>query len=331
MRQELFIARHRAEWDAFEQWLDARAAKPRRAREERRWYGLPDDDMPAAYRRLCHQLGLARRRGYSPLLCDRLQMLMQRGHAALYRAPPPRWRRALGFLLVDFPRLVRAERGCMAAAAVLFGLPLVAMFVALQLRPELVNTVFDPGQIAQFEAMYDPAASTHRLGRDSETDLAMFGHYVFNNITIGLRSFASGLVAGVGPVVVLGFNGVVIGAVAGHLQVVGHGDPFWRFVAGHSALELTAIVIAGGAGLRLGLDLIAPRRRRRIDALMDGGRRGARLCLGVFAMLLLAAFVEAFWSSIGWIPAPVKFGVGGALWLLVGLWLALGGRGHDAH
>lgn len=330
MRQELFIARHQAEWAAFEAWLDARAARPRRARAERRWHGLPDEDVPAAFRRLCQQLGIARRRGYSPLLCERLQALMQRGHNVLYRPPAPRWQRVVAFVLAGFPKLVRAERGCVLAAALLFGLPLVAMFIAIQFRPELVHTVFAPTQIAEFESMYDPADASGRLGRDSGSDLAMFGYYVFNNISIGLRSFASGLLAGLGPVLVLGFNGVVIGTVAGHLQVIGHGDPFWRFVAGHSALELTAIVIAGGAGLRLGLNLLAPGRRQRLDALVDGGRRGAQLSLGALAMLLLAAFVEAFWSSIGWMPASVKYAVGIALWLLVLVWLWRGGQG-DVH
>ena len=154
----------------------------------------------------------------------------------------------------------------------------------------------------------------------------MLGYYVFNNVSIGLRTFASGLVAGIGPIIALGMNGVMAGSVASHLQVVGRGDPFWRFVVGHSAFELTAIVIAGGAGLRLGLELLAPGRRRRGDALVRAGRRGALLCLGVFAMLLVAAFIEAFWSSIGWIPAPVKYGVGAALWLFVLAWLGFGGR-----
>ena len=63
MRQEHFIVRHEAEWLAFEQWLDARATSPRRARADRGWRGVADEDLPAAYRRLCQQLGLARRRG----------------------------------------------------------------------------------------------------------------------------------------------------------------------------------------------------------------------------------------------------------------------------
>lgn len=328
MRQEHFIVRHEAEWLAFEQWLDARAASPRRARADRSWRGLADEDLPAAYRRLCQQLGLARRRGYSPQLVGRLQELMQRGHAVMYRPPLPRWRRAFEFILADMPRLVRAESGAMWASLALFAIPLVASFVAVQVKPELINTLMNTQQVAELEAMYDTASS--KLGRDAESDLMMFGFYIFNNISIGLRTFASGLLAGLGPALALAFNGFMIGGVAGHLQLSGHGDPFWRFVVGHSAFELTAIVIAGGAGLRLGLDLIAPGRRRRVDALVEGGRRGAWLCLGVFAMLLAAAFIEAFWSSIGWIPAMVKYSVGGALWALVLGWLWFGGRDRHA-
>ena len=328
MRQEHFIVRHEAEWLAFEQWLDARAARPRRARADRSWRGLADEDVPAAYRRVCQQLGLARRRGYSPQLVARLQELMQRGHAVMYRPPLPRWQRMFEFFLADMPRLVRAEAGVMWASLALFAIPLVVAFVGVQVKPELIHTVMGAQQVAEMEAMYDPEAA--RLGRAAESDLMMFGHYIMNNISIGLRTFASGLLAGVGPVLTLAFNGVIIGGVAGHLQAAGHGEPFWRFVAGHAAFELSAIVIAGGAGLRLSLDLIAPGRRRRVDALVEGGRRGARLCLGVFVMLVAAAFIEAFWSSIGWIPAWGKYSVGGALWVLVIAWLWFGGRDRHA-
>src|SRR5690606_37776480 len=329
MRQAHFVARHEREWEEFGRWLDARADSPRDARAARGWQGLRDEDMPARYRRLCQQLALALRRGYSPVVTARLQELMQRGHNALYRPASPRWRRALEFLVADFPRLVRAQRGCLWASAALFVASTVAMYLAVRWRPELVHSLFDPRQLAQFESMYDPAAPGARLGRDSGSDLAMFGFYIVNNVSIGFRTFASGLLAGVGSLAALVFNGVVFGAVAAHLQGIGHGDPFWRFVAGHSAPELSAIVVAGTAGLRLGLALVAPGRRSRRDALVESGKVGGKLCIGVFAMLLLAAFVEAFWSSIGSIPGPVKFAVGGALWVLVPGWLGWAGRGKD--
>src|SRR5690348_2907381 len=104
------------------------------------------------------------------------------------------------------------------------------------------------------------------------------------------------------------------------------GGPFWRFVAGHSPFELTALVIAGGAGLHLGLTLLAPGRQRRGPALVAAGWVGAQLALGAFAMLLVAAFIEAYWSSIASLPDPLRFGVAGVLWVLVLAWLWRGGR-----
>ncbi|MET0329716.1 MAG: stage II sporulation protein M [Luteimonas sp.] len=328
MRQEAFVARHAAEWDAFEHWLDAREGSPRRARATRReWNGLADEDMPSRYRRLCQQQALARHRGYSPQVTARLQALMQRGHNVLYRPAPPPWRSALRFLMADFPRLVRAQRGCLWASLVLFAVPMVLMFVLIQHWPELAYGVLSNDQLAQMERMYDPARHAERLARESQTDMQMFGYYIWNNVSIGFRTFASGLLAGLGTIFVLVFNGLFFGTIAGHLHAIGHGGPLWRFVAGHSAPELTAIVIAGAGGLRLGLALVAPGQLRRVDALVQAGREGGRLCLGILFMLVFAAFVEAFWSSTASIPDPIRFGVGGGMWLLTVLWLWRGGRG----
>ena len=325
MRQEQFVARYQREWQAFEHWLETRGDAGKTG-AERNTGEIGDEDVPARYRRLCQQLALARKRGYSPVVTARLQALMQRGHNLLYRTPAPRWQRAAEFLLADFPRLVRSEAACMWAAAALFVVPLVTMFMLLQWYPELIHGLMSPQEVAELERMYDPSDERHELGRESGTDWYMFGVYIMNNISIGLRTFASGLLAGVGTILVLIANGIGIGAAFGHLQQIGSGDPLWRFVAGHAPFELTAIVLAGGAGLRLGFNLIAPGRRSRLDALVVGGIKGAKLCLGIAFMLLVAAFIEAFWSSTQSVPASIKYTVSGVLWTLVFLWLWRGGR-----
>lgn len=319
MKQSLFEARHAALWEALEQWLGERAGARSAARA---------DAFAGQYRQLCLHLALARRRGYSPQLVQRLQALVQQGHAELYRAAPPRWRQLPALLLARFPQCVRTHWKPMLAAALLFWLPLLTALVLLQYRPGLAEHVIDAAQLAQMERMYDPDAE--RLGRDAGSDWKMFGYYILNNISIGLRTFASGLVLGIGAVAIVLFNGVQIGTVAGHLTASGHGGPFWQFVSGHSALELSAIVIAGGAGLQLGLRVLAPGRLGRRQALAAGGRDGALLMLGVVVMLLGAAFIEAFWSARTSVPALVKYGVGLGWWVLVAAWLLLGGRG-DRH
>ncbi|RAN82537.1 hypothetical protein B5P43_00075 [Bacillus sp. SRB_336] len=319
MKQQRFVALHEHEWDSLQSWLSALDRQPKRTLRQEQAL-----DFPSSYRRVCHHLALARGRGYSHEITDRLQRLVQQGHRVLYRAPAPRWHRVASFLVSGFPRLVRAQWRCMAAAAVLFYLPALVTMVLMQVRPELAHTVFSSAQLAQFEKMYDPANA--HIGRSSGTDMQMFGFYVMNNVSIAFRTFASGLFFGVGAIYVLGANGVLIGSMAGHLTAIGYGGPFWRFVVGHSPFELTALVIAGGAGLQLGLTLLAPGRQRRGPALVAAGWIGAQLALGAFAMLLAAAFIEAYWSSIAALPDALKFGSGALLWMLVLGWLWRGGR-----
>lgn len=327
-RQEPFVAHHAGEWAQLADWLDRRESDGPLKRPPPKGGVLADADFPARYRRVCQQLALAKQRGYSPAVVEPLQALVERGHRQLYRPPRPRWQAAWDFVLAGFPRLVRKHAGCMALSAALFVVPLVGVFTLLQFRPDVAWLLFDASMLANAEAMYDPAAEHFGRERGADDDFAMFGFYVMNNISIGFRTFASGLPAGLGALYVIVFNGLTIGGIAGHLHVSGYGDTFWRFVVTHGAPELTAIVIAGGAGLRIGLSLIAPGRQRRRDALVAAGRDGAKLCLGVFVMLLLAAFIEAFWSSKADLPDLVRFPLAAALWIAIFWWLAMGGRGR---
>jgi uncharacterized membrane protein SpoIIM required for sporulation len=214
------------------------------------------------------------------------------------------------------------------AREILLFVPLIAMLILVQVKPELALALVDYTQLAEFERMYDPADPRHALGREGGTNLSMFGFYVMNNITIGFQTFAAGVLACVPAIKVLVSNGVVMGTIAGHLTAVGHGGPFWRFVPGHSAPELGAIVLAGAAGMRLGWALIAPGRLSRPRALVEAGKDGGALVLGVFVLLVLAAFIEAYWSSIGWMPGWIKYGVGIFGWIAWSYWLLRGGRGQ---
>ena len=126
------------------------------------------------------------------------------------------------------------------------------------------------------------------------------------------------------------FNGLQMGAVAAHVTNIGHGGPFWSFVATHGAFELTAIVLAGTAGLKLGLALLAPGRRTRRRALVEEARDSVPLLYGFTALLLIAAFVEAFWSSSMMIPPGVKYTVAAICWVMVYAYLLLGGKSDAA-
>ena len=285
-------------------------------------------DFPERYRRLCQHLALARHRGYTADLVERLNELAVRGHHHMYRRPTALFSRMGLFVARDFPRAVRAEWRVVLLSALLFYGPLVAMIWSIQVQPDLVYSVLDPGQIAGMEAMYDPSAES--LARESDSDLLMFGFYIRNNIGIAFRTFAGGAFAGIGSSFILLFNGLVIGAVAGHLTHIGYGGTFWPFVVTHGAFELTAIVLAGAAGLRLGLSFIAPGRLSRGQAMRAAAQRATPIVYGFSLFLVVAAFVEAFWSSTAELGL-VRVAIGLPLWAIVHLYLLLAGRSWGSH
>ncbi|RPI62080.1 MAG: stage II sporulation protein M, partial [Lysobacterales bacterium] len=122
------------------------------------------------------------------------------------------------------------------------------------------------------------------------------------------------------------YNGALIGAVAGYLTERGLGGTFYSFVVTHGAFELTAIALSGAAGLKLGHSLLAPGRRTRRQSLVHAARECVVIVYGVTAMLIVAAAVEAFWSSAAWIPDAVKYGVAAVCWIGVLAYLVLQGR-----
>ena len=333
MRQETFIARHQREWEVLERWLGLDLKRSTKGQQDPGIGGGKDKaaaldaaGFPQAYRRVCQQLALARIRAYSPQLVERLQALVQAGHQRLYRTRRPEWRTLQRFVAQDFPRRLRREWRYLAASVLLLYGPMLVMVVLVRYKPELIYSLYPAEQVAQFESMYDPTQHTQMLGRSSQSNLAAFGFYVMHNVSIGFQSMAGGLFAGVGSMLALLANGLMIGAVAGYLTAVGFGGTFWSFVVGHSAWELTAIVISGAAGLKLGVKLLVPGRASRGAALVAAGRESAPLILGAFLMLVVAAFIEAYWSSIVWMPVSMKYVAGGCMWTVVLTWLGTGGR-----
>jgi uncharacterized membrane protein SpoIIM required for sporulation len=203
------------------------------------------------------------------------------------------------------------------------------MLLCAWLAPEFLYRVLDPATVRSIEDMYDPTNPRIGRSRDSETGVAMFGFYIFNNVGIAFRCFASGIVFGIGSIGVLAFNGLFIGAVFAHLTRVGFHSTLYPFVIGHGSFELTAIVISGAAGMKLGFALLSPGRRSRSAALVAVGRECARLIYGAAGMLVIAAFIEGFWSPSG-APVVLKFVVGALLWIAVASYFVFAGRRRAA-
>jgi uncharacterized membrane protein SpoIIM required for sporulation len=154
----------------------------------------------------------------------------------------------------------------------------------------------------------------------------MFGFYIRNNVGVAFKCYAGGVFLGLGSLLALFYNGLFGGVIAGYLVSRGLSGTFFSFVATHSAFELTAIVLSGAAGLRLGRALLAPGRMSRSQALAQAGGESIVVIYGVAIMLLIAAAIEAFWSSSQWLPTSVKYAGASLCWLTVLSYFFLRGR-----
>lgn len=314
-----FEAAHADAWNEFEALLDAAEGQ----KERRGWNGARLADL---YRATCEHLALAQSRSYPIHLVQRLESLTQRGHRLVYARPGEGLARLRALALVEVPQAVREHSAYVAAATALFVLPLLAIGWATWRDPGFILHLLDAEHVRQFDAMYGPGESALGRERTAETDWPMFGFYVMHNIGIGFQCFAAGIFAGVGSAFYLAFNGLFAGAVGGYLIAMGYGENFLSFVVTHGAFELTAIVLSGAAGLRIGHAWIAPGRRTRTQALRDAALGVMPVIYGIVAMLVIAAAIEAFWSSARWIAPHVKYAVGGACWALVFAYFTWQGR-----
>ncbi len=285
--------------------------------------------VASLYRRTCEHLALARARFYPAYLVERLEQITGDAHQVIYQHSELGLGRLIRLFTRDFPRAVRSHASFVWASAGLLLVPTLVLGLLVYFRPELILSVVDAHTVAGYEQMYSSAAEQIGRARNAGTDWQMFGFYIRHNVGIAFQCYAAGLFAGVGSIFFIAFNGAMAGAVGGYLTERGLATTFFSFVATHTAFELTAIVLSGAAGLRLGYSLLAPGRRTRLQSLVTAARESVVIVYGVSAMLLIAAAIEAFWSSAGWIPLSVKYGVAAVCWIAVISYLVLQGRRAD--
>ncbi len=322
MRQEEFEERYKDSWKTFEVQVNlAEALKRNREKGDISLKGFAEN-----YRQLCYCLSLARERHYSPLLIHRLEALVFRGHQSFYQKRLGIFQNIYRFILFGFPQAVREQSKFIWTATALFYMPMVVIFLLMLVFPDMIYMIVDANTVVSIESMYDPAAERFGTERDSDSDFLMFGHYIQNNIGIAFKTFAGGILLTIGSQFFLLFNGFFFGAIAGHIYNIGYSETFFSFVVGHGAFELTGIVISGAAGLQLGWAILSPGVYSRKQALVNSAKSAIQLVYGAIFLLLIAAFVEAFWSSTHIVTANTKYWVGLGFWSIVIGYLTLLGR-----
>ena len=316
MTQQNFVMRRQQLWNKIEEVVNGEF---KQIKASAAWF-------PKAFRELTQDLNTARAHAFDPALIERLNRLVLEGNQLLYGQRSLSLRKLSDFILKTFPCSIRANwKGIAAAHLIFYG---IAFFtIALCLRfPDFVYEVMPENQVNQIETMYDPESTHFLTPRNASSDADMFGFYIYNNITIAFRTFAGGIIAGVGSLFFLSFNALFLGAAAAHIINKGFAQTFFPFIIGHGSFELTAIILSAHAGLILGYRLFVTKGLTRQASLRIAGKTAIPLITGSAILLVIAAVIEAFWSSKHQFPITVRYCAGAAGWIFLYLYFIFAGR-----
>jgi uncharacterized membrane protein SpoIIM required for sporulation len=278
-----------------------------------------------AYREIAADLARARTYGADGRLLDWLGRAVTAGHNVLYgarrRTVPP-----LDGLVFDvLPGSVWAARRYVLLAFLLFAAPAVGGYTLLRARPALAPDVLPVTILERADARVEAGQGGPGYAETPSPYLPLVATSIIaNNVQVAFGAFAMGVTAGVGTVFILVFNGLFFGSILGYFSARGIAPWLLTFVAGHGVLELTAIFIAGGAGLVLARAIVAPGDLARADALALRGRLALRMVGAATGLLLLAGAIEGLLSASDATPV-YKVGVSLLSAVLLGL-LAVSAR-----
>jgi uncharacterized membrane protein SpoIIM required for sporulation len=284
----------------------------------RRLSGVEADELLDRYQRTATDLSAVRSSSPDATVVAYLSALLARARGRASRVATFSWAGVGRFLAEDFPAALYRLRwwwGVTAAVNVLVGLVLGWY---LTQNPVVENSLLTPEQVqllvnVQFESYY------------SENAASSFSTLVWvNNAWVAARCIGMG-VLGFPVVWVLWQNIANVAVIASLMHRHGRGEVFWGLITPHGLLELMAIFVAAGVGMRLFWAWVAPGRRSRLANLAAEGRTAAGVALGLVLVLLVSGVIEGFVTPSA-LPTWARVGIGVLALLLFFLYVFTLGR-----
>jgi uncharacterized membrane protein SpoIIM required for sporulation len=310
-----FIARNQPAWERLEV-LSQHAA----GRKLRTLSGAEVEELVGLYQRASVHLAHARRAYREPGLLARLTMLVASAHAAIYGRRSRAGTSFLRFVSSSFPAAVWTCRRAILAAAVALLLPALAVGAWVANSDEALD-------LAIPEETQEALVASEFEDYYSSAPAASFSSMVtVNNIQVSVLSFALGFLLLPG-IAILAYNGINIGLAGGLFVAEGQAGTFFGLILPHGLLELTAVVVAAGAGLQMGWALLVPGDRTRATALAEEGRRAVLVVLGTVFAFVVAGLIEGFVTPAP-VPTLLRVAVGVVVEAAFLLWVL--GRGRAA-
>lgn len=316
MDLDVYVTAHRAEWDRLDHLL----------RRGGKLSGAEADELVSLYQRTATHLSLIQSSAPDPMLTARLTQLVARARAAVTGTRRSSWRDVTGFLTAGFPAAVYRSRHWWVPTAVLSTLLAAIIGWWIGTHPEVQSAIGAPAELREMTrpgGQYETYYSSHPA--------ASFAAQVWtNNAQAAAMCLVLGAFFGVLVLWILFLNMLNLGVGIGLMSSAGRLDVFLGLILPHGLLELTAVFVAAGTGLRLGWTLIDPGPMTRRSALAQQGRAAVGMAIGLALVLFLSGLIEGFVTPSG-LPtwARITIGIAAELAFLAYVYI-LGGRAARA-
>ncbi|MEV6527192.1 stage II sporulation protein M [Longispora sp. NPDC051575] len=296
MDLDAYVAEHRGQWQRLEHLTRRRKLSAEEA-----------DELIALYQRATTHLSVVRSRTPDPVLLARLSQLVLAARAAITGSHRFRWSEVGRFFTVSFPVTVYRARAWWITVGLAFTGVWLLLMAYVAGHPETQRALMSEGQISSlvdhdFENYY------------SEHPAQDFAFQVWtNNAWVAALCLASGVL--VVPVFYMLWTNLLNLAVSGGVMIShDRGELFFGLLAPHGLLELTAVFVAAGVGLRIGWSWIVPGPGlTRSRSLAETTRAAMTVAVGLVVVLLVSAGVEAFVTPSG-LPTVARILIGAGVW-----------------
>jgi uncharacterized membrane protein SpoIIM required for sporulation len=291
LRSERFRSEREDDWRRLDRLL--------KKIEQRSAKGLTDEELlalPVLYRSSMSALASARATSLDLALVQYLESLCSRAYYFVYGVRAGFLERLRAFLTYDLPAEVKAIWRQTLISALLFFTGAIIAYSLVSADPDWFYSIMD----RSLSSGRDPSASTEFLRKtlydgDNKDSLGAFASFLFtHNAQIALWSFGLGFALSVPTAYLIATNGCALGAFAAVFASKGLGFEVGGWLAIHGVTEISAIILAGAAGMRIGWSVGFPGERSRLQAMVASGRRGAIVMGGVVIMLAFAGLLEGF-------------------------------------
>lgn len=272
------------------------------------------EELALLYRQVAADLSVLRRDATARSYTDHVNQLLARAHHIIYSGRKTSARSLFCFLRDDYPATFQRQLPFVLASLLISVAWGMLGAVLTSARPDFMRHFVGPAMIATMER--------HEMWTKSVVSMApaASSYIMTNNLTVSFATFAGGIAFGLGTFFYLYVNGMMLGVIGAACHQYAMSLALWSFVAPHGSLELPSILIAGGAGLRLGYSMLFPGSLRWKESVALGGMEATRLVSGIIPLLVIAGLLEGFFSP-SHAPVWLKFTVGGLLFSLLLLWL----------